>query len=235
MTDLAAYLERPLTPPDPEITAAIARGPIDSADGVALERVDRLLDPAPLAAETGWCTGYVAVRTPMPALTAEMIDWWFDWHPREALRYRIWHPPGHFDNRLDPPKTAAAKRFWGAVHHPLEDVGTGRVHARIEFLPPTELGLSTDGLDDPAVATVVCGIVGDDRLGVRHTTMFHVFLRAEEGLVLRSHFWLGARLRPQLLKRFLPSKLPPALATHCSEEYANLAALLPELYGRYGP
>jgi FAD/FMN-containing dehydrogenase len=32
----------------------------------------------------------------------------------------------------------------------------------------------------------------------------------------------------------LPRALPHALAIHCAEEYANLAALLPELWRRFG-
>jgi hypothetical protein len=69
--------------------------------------------------------------------------------------------------------------------------------------------------------------------------------------VLRSRFWLGAALRPYapaplagLLARalgrpavrrcLLPPGAPPALARHCAEEYANLAALLPELYREFG-
>jgi hypothetical protein len=71
-------------------------------------------------------------------------------------------------------------------------------------------------------------------------------------VVLRSRFWLGAALRPYLpaplaaplaialntgfvRRRALPGGLPRALARHCAEEYANLGALLPELYGHYGP
>ena len=74
--------------------------------------------------------------------------------------------------------------------------------------------------------------------------------RADEGVVLRSHFWLGAAIRPYLpapladpaaalLNRrrvrdlALPRGLAPALARHCAEEYANLAALLPELHRAY--
>ena len=58
--------------------------------------------------KTGWCTlpdevSYVAVRTPMPAVTGAMVDWWFDWHPRDPLRYRVWHPLAHVSNRLEPP------------------------------------------------------------------------------------------------------------------------------------
>jgi hypothetical protein len=47
---------------------------------------------------------------------------------------------------------------------------------------------------------------------------------------------LGARaLNNRVVRRLaLPAGLPEALARHCAEEYTNLGALLPELYGR-GP
>jgi hypothetical protein len=232
-----------------------ADGPADPAVAVRLAEVDRLLDPAPLPLESGWCrlpdgVAYVAVRTPMPGVSGEMVDWWFDWHPRDPLRYRIWHPRAHFGNSLEPPRERGAKPHWGAVHHPVEDVGTGTVHARIAFVRPSELGFSTDALADPAVATVVCGFVGDDRRHLRHSAMAHVFLAVDDGVVLRSHFWLGAAIRPCLpaplaapaaallnrrlvRDRALPPGLAPALARHCAEEYANLAALLPELHTRF--
>jgi hypothetical protein len=273
---MSEYLTRPLSPPAQETLDAIARGPIDPRDALALDAVDRLLDPEPLACETGWCVledgvAYVAVRSAMPRVSSEMVDWWFDWHPRESLRYRAWHPAAHLANSLQPPATPRAKAHWGAVHHPVEDVGIGIVHARIEFCSPTEMGMSSDALDDPDVASIVCGYAGDDRLHVRHTPMYHVFLREREerqgneeahnagtnadednsrGVVLRSRFWLGAALAPygplggpasRLLntpfvrRRALPKHLPQALATHCAEEYANLGALLPELYERFGP
>jgi len=247
---LEHYLQRPLAEPAPDVLEAIASGPVDPAQALALADVSRLLDPAPLGVETGWCTladgvGYVAVRTPMAHVSGEMVDWWFDWHPREAIRYRIWHPTAHRDNSLQAPVVAAPKAHWGAVHHPVEDVGVGVVHARIAFQRPTAMGLARDCLEDADVATIVCGHAGDDRRRMRHTPMFHVFLRDGDGVVLRSHFWLGAAIRPYgplgapgslaLNHRFvrrasLPARLPSALARHCAEEYANLAVLLPELY-----
>jgi len=254
--ELAAYLDRPLAPADPQVLAAIDAGPMDPADALARRDIDRLLDPAPVAVETGWCTlpdgvSYVAVRTAMPAVTGAMVDWWFDWHPRDPLRYRVWHPPAHHSNRVEPATRPGVKAHWGTVHHPVEDVGTGTVHARIAFCAPSALGFSTDALDDPAVATIACGLVGDERLHVRHSVMAHVWLRDGDGLVLRSRFWLGAVLRPDLpgalgsagarlinrpvvRRRALPRGLPQALARHCAEEYSNLAALLPELHARWG-
>jgi phloretin hydrolase len=252
---LSEYLTRPLSPPAEDTLDAIARGPINPRDALALAEVDRLRNPAPLECETGWCVlndgvAYVAVHTAMPHVSGEMVDWWFDWHPRESLRYRVWHPTAHLANSLESPPTARAKAHWGTVHHPVEDVGVGVVHARIEFCSPTEMGFASDALDDPAVASIVCGYAGDDRRHVRHTPMYHVFLREGQGVVLRSRFWLGAALAPYgplggpaarvintpfVRRRALPMGLPRALATHCAEEYANLAALLPKLYERFGP
>lgn len=254
---LGPYLTRPMSPPDPALLAMIERGPVDPSQTLSLGGIDRLLDPAPLPVETGWCfrpdrVGYVAVRTPMPAVGAEMIEWWFDWHAHDSDRYRAWHPLAHIGNSVEPAAVPGTKAHWGAVHHPVEDVGTGVVHARIAFEPPTAVGFSTDALDDPAVATIVCGYVGDDRRRLRHSVMAHVFLAEADGVVLRSHFWLGAAIRPylpaplaapvalalnnRLVRRLsLPAGLPRSLAAHCAEEYTNLAALLPELYGRFGP
>jgi len=252
--DLSPYLERPLTAPDEESLRAAQAGAGDPATALALADVDRLLDPAPLEVETGWWlladgTAQVAARTPMPGVSAEMVDWWFDWHPREAIRYRIWHPLAHFDNSLQAPARPGAKPHWGAVHHPVEDVGAGVVHARICFQDPSRLGMSPAALAGPHVGTVLAAEVGDDRRHVRHSLMYHVFLRAPDGLVLRSRFWLGAAIRPYgpaggllepllnrpgVRRRMLPRDAPPALARHCVEEYANLAALLPELYRRFG-
>jgi hypothetical protein len=164
----------------------------------------------------------------------------------------VWHPGAHRDTRIELPAAHGAKAHWGAVHHPVEDVGTGMVRARIAFERPTAMGFSTDALDDPRVATIVCGHAGDDRRRVRHSPMAHVFLNEGDGVVLRSRFWLGAAIRPyapapiaglgeRLLntrrarRATLPRNLPRALATHCAEEYANLGALLPDLYEDFDP
>ena len=249
--ELEAYLQRPLAAVDPEAAAALAGGPMDPSEALALGDIDRLLDRAPVAVETGWCmladgVGYVAVRTPMPGVSTEMVDWWFDWHPREPIRYRIWHPAAHKSNSVEPAPTPGAKAHWGTVHHPVEDIGIGMVHARIAFKRPTELGMSEDL---PAGATVVGGYAGDERRHMQHTIMVHVFLDGGEGVLLRSRFWIGAAIRPDgvlggpgerllnnhLVRRaMIPAGGAPALAGHCSEEYANLAALLPELCGRFG-
>jgi hypothetical protein len=253
--ELSRYLEVPMAPPEPSVLEAIERGPLPPDQVLALSEVDRLARPDELPGETGWHldsdgVGYVAVRTAMPGVSAEMIDWWFDWHPRAAIRYRIWHPRAHYDNRVEMPRARGAKAHWGTVHHPVEDVGAGVVKARIAFRSPREMSMASDYLDDPAVATIVCGHAGDDTRHVQHTPMFHVFLNDDNGgVVLRSRFWLGAAIAPYgplkeiggaflnrsaIRRRAMPRGVAPALARHCAEEYARLGALLPELYERFG-
>jgi hypothetical protein len=254
--DLLPYLSRPMTPPSEDVQVAIERGPITAADAVLRTQLDRLLDPAPLAAETGWCTlddgtGYVAVRTPMPNVTSEMVEWWYTWNPRDPIRYQIWFPGAHdWTHEEEKGGPARAKRHWGVVNYPVEDIGLGMSNLRIEFAPPSQLGFSTDAMDDPRVGTIIAGLVGDMTLHLQHTIMIHVFLNGADGLVLRSRFYIGAAIRlyaperiaelsafafnrPMFRRRFVPSRAPRALARHCAREYANLATLLPELYRRF--
>ncbi len=247
-------LGTPSPEPDPATLAAL-RAPIEEVAALDPSEIDRLLDPAPLDAENGWCwtrehVAYVAVRTPMPGHTAQMWDWWFDWHPREDARYRAWFPEAHFGTRFEPPPKAGAKPFWGATHYPDEDIGLGREVVRIEFRRPSEYGFSSDALDDPRVATIVGGYAGSPRRRVRAGVMTHVLLHADDGLVLRSRFWIGHGLRPDLpgiagdlagklldrppVRRLaLPERLPGALADHCAREYSRLSAILPALHERY--
>ena len=253
---LEDYLARPLTPPDPGPIAAIERGPMNPGDAQAAGDVDVLLDPAELPGECGWCVladgcGYVAMRTEMPGVSGAMVDWWFDWHPHDPVRYRVWHPLAHESNSVEPARVPGERPYWGTVHHPVEDLGLGTVHARIAFQRPEALGFSPGALARPGVAAIVGGLAGDDRRRMQHTKMVHVFLDADGGVVLRSRFWLGAALRPYapaplaglaarvlnrpaVRRRLIPAAVPRALARHCAEEYANLAAILPELHERYG-
>lgn len=259
MPTLEEYLELPLTPVPGEILARLEAGPIDPADALTVENIDRLLYPAPLAEEYGYCwmpdgVGYVAMRTALPPGPHEMAEWWFEWHPHEDIRYRIWHPKAHVSNRVDLPDHPLERSYWDVTHHPVEDVGFGVEHLRIEFKRPEEIGFAPGALERPGVAGIVGGFVGDDKKHAFHTRMVHVFLDDPEtgGYALRSRFWIGSMLRPfgpapiagaigSLINRkairraVVPREAPHGLALHCAEEFHHLAAILPDLYAEYGP
>jgi DAPG hydrolase PhiG domain len=77
--------------------------------------------------------------------------------------------------------------------------------------------------------------------------MYHFARRTDDGVELRSRFWIGAEFRlfmasalatpinrsltrPAVRRRVIPGQAPLAMARHCAAECANLASLLPQLY-----
>lgn len=246
----------PVAEPDPDAIEAIEASPFDPSLALSRNECDRLCDPDPLEVESGWTvlpdlSVQIAVSTPMPDLTPEMVEWWFDWHPRRGERYRVWHPLAHFDNGVGQSSGGGKKPSWGATNQVAEDIGDGRQEIRIDFQSPREFGFADDYLDDPVVGTIICARAGDSR--VSHTDMAHVFLREGEGLRLRSRFWIGENIRPrlpgplaiaagpfeslvsrrQVRKLAIPDRIGPGLARHCAEEYANLNQILPGLFDRF--
>ena len=197
--------------------------------------------------------GYVAVRTAMPGVSGEMVDWWFDWHPRDPLRYRVWHPLAH-TRQLARARRRARRRQSPLGRRP--PPGRGRRHR--QRARPDRLRAADASSASPATRSTTrasrrssCGYAGDDRRRVRHTPMVHVFLATATGSCSAAASGSAPRCAPtcpaplaasaaRLLNRpavrrarAAARRCRRALARHCAEEYANLAALLPELYGRF--
>ncbi|MDO8628976.1 MAG: hypothetical protein Q7R41_00650 [Phycisphaerales bacterium] len=256
MHELDEFLTRPNAAVADDVANSLGGGPIDPHTQLSVDEPARLLDPGYLDVENGFCTnrdgsGFVAVLTQMPGVTAEMIDWWFDWHPHDPMRYRIWFPAEHFDISFEPAVNPGAKPFQNTIHRPIEDVGLGKSRIRIEFVEPEAFGFPSGDFPGSVCSTIICGYAGDDKLKVRHTRMCHIVRDVAGGVELRSRFWIGTPMslysnspiaRPVnrilntkfVRSRAVPARAPKALAHHCAQEYVNLAAILPELWNRYG-
>ncbi len=264
----------PLTPADKQLpyadfydrpSATVAQSTLDRinsdhdpADALLFKSLNDMLKADDLPMEIGHCrmpngSFFVAVQTPMPKLTAKMINWWFDWHPKESLRYRIWFPETHFGISFEdnPNKQPGDLPHWHTTHHPIEDIGIGKEEISIHFLPPAEFGFDTSRFENAGVETVICGLVGSKSNRAKQVVqMCHVVQRTENGLTMRSRFWmgndiiflpfLGSKLLGKIANtrfarlRLMPDKTGYVMAMHCAQEYANLAQILPELYARFG-
>jgi phloretin hydrolase len=107
----------------------------------------------------------------MPGITSEMVEWWYMWNPRDPIRYQIWFPGAHdWTRQEEKGGPARAKRHWGVVNYPVEDIGLGMSNLRIEFASPSQIGFSTDAIDDPRIGTIIAGLVGDVTAHLQHTT-----------------------------------------------------------------
>ncbi len=89
----------------------------------------------------------VSMYCPMSGLTAEMVAWWFWWHPQAKERYQVWFPgahfgigyprrcAGYFEQETQPP-------FQDNTQLPTEKIGGMRMPLRIDFVAPEEFGFS---------------------------------------------------------------------------------------------
>ena len=86
---------------------------------------------------------YVAMRSPMPGVTQEMIDWWFWWQAQDSLRYKMWFPNAHKHIRYDKKDETYFRRpfreFKPNTQYPDEVIGSMRGKLVIEFVYPTIL------------------------------------------------------------------------------------------------
>lgn len=180
-------------------------------------------------------TYLVSMVCPMPDITAEMIDWWFWWHPQDSLRYQVWFPGEHFsvsyakkdrDFFLQP----TLPPFQANTQYPVERIGGFRMPLRIDFVSPEAFGFSKQAIEENHIAKIVCGHVSAFGGLIRHTEMAHIWKQTENGLFMFSRFWLGKTMNPLLRRLIITDGMAKGMAQHCCIEYRNLAQILAPLY-----
>jgi hypothetical protein len=240
--------------PIPErVREALARGVRESPEALPLAQASRLLEPGYLPVEDGVERRpegmlVVSVRTEMPGVTGEMMDWWFGWHLTHSERYRLWHPKAHLRATVKEDRShlpGDRERYVGNVSYVDEYIGAELMKLSIEFANPAVYGLTPDGLARANVGTAICARTAfrGTPLAVGH--LVHLIRHVEGGCEMRSRFWLGdvqvrlplvggplSRLAnlPALRRRVMPDRLGLDLLVHCAEEMNHLARFLPALY-----
>ena len=230
----AKYFYMPMAKPDTRLVAEVENGPIDPDKALKIQDLNDLLKPGYLASEVGYTilpdgTGYVSSIVKMPGVTPEMLNWWFAWHPVEALRYKIWDHYVHYNIRV----SAADKqqlldenkpwneRLWHTTHHVTEDIGVGPSEISINFVSPAEFGFDMQKYNASGVGTAICAVGAAKMLHIARTTQ-------DGGVELRTRFWFPAEAK-------VPMEMLKGLNLHALEEYSNLASFLPEIYREFGP
>jgi hypothetical protein len=153
--------------------------------------------------------------------------------------------------RLDPeerakvldPATTLPQKFQGLTHHVVEDIGGGAFNAvDISFLTPEDFGFDMDRYKPPfvealAAANVMARGVDDPKDGPGLPVAFvHLVRKTDEGIEVRNRFWVGYRIvdkKPVLMLppgMRIPEEAVQGLFLHDVQEFANLAAILPQLY-----
>jgi hypothetical protein len=204
---------------------------------------ERLLDPTPMALETGYerlPSGvlHVAIRTDMRGCTGEMFEWWFAARAKDR-EYRWWHPLDHISSDWI---EGAPGVIAGAIHQ-VEERFTGSPPEKlsIQFRDPCEY-FTADAIAaaraSRRVSALLCirGGAGHDPRrtpdgAVIGTRLIHVGRDTEWGMALRSHFFLGEDLAAigmpaTELEKIFPDIHAPKLLQHCYDEFSFLAGVL---------
>ena len=184
-------------------------------------------------------TGFVCNTTYMPGVTVEMLDWWFPWHSVGSdLRYKMWDPEDHYFAKADnaayvlDPAVPNREKTWGMSHYIIEDIGAGPDPLKLNFLRPKDFGYDESLVGTPECASLVCA-VGEGNCAA---AMTHKFFPYQDGVMFCSRFWIGmARVDGEFVKVVpdgvqVPEFVPKGLFAHNIKEFANLAAILPEVY-----
>lgn len=250
------YYYRQPSPPDSETLDLLQpEKPIDATTALAIENINDLLQPGYLETETGYCVlpngaGYVAVNNKMPGVTVEMVNWWFAWHSLEDLRYKIWWPEGHYGISISDEARKKVldstiplkQKSEGITHYVIEDAGGGAENISIHFLVPEDAGFDTKGFNSSNVGAIFVANGLSSRVGTPSdapkipSVMCHFVRDIPGGIEFRSRFWMGYQMVDQKPKLLLPPGIrvpdvvPFGLAMHCALEYANLRAILPQVY-----
>ena len=238
-----------------EDLAQVNAGPIDPSLALPITEAARLLDDGYLPNEVGFCmmpdgSGYAATKVFMPGVTTEMIDWWFNWHPLEGLRYAIWCPIAHVTASAKTPEahkdvsgTPLHTRNIGKIHYPVEGFDiAGAQEIEIAFYSPEIFGITKEQVENSSMSTFEIGTVTNVKPRAAVNILFHAIREVPGGVEYRSRYWLKYTLKnnkPVKSSFPLPDRdqlyyMARCNCIHSLTEYNNLASILPQLYDEMG-
>jgi hypothetical protein len=238
-----------------EIPAAdlekINEGPVNPAMVTSIQDRNDLMKSGYLDVETGYTvmpdgSGFSATLVKMPGVTPEMLDWWFNWHPLEGLRYALWCPVAHTDisvknpaQHLDSSGVALRERNYGSTHYPVEGFDVDGAQALgIEFLSPKDFGLDIEMFKEPGISRAYCANVTLITMNLPINSFFHAVREVEGGIEYRSRYWAGQTMRsegPVRVELPIPMMdMARNVCLHSLIEYNNLASFLPQLHTEMG-
>ncbi|KDN69381.1 putative PhlG protein [Colletotrichum sublineola] len=218
----------------------------------------RMLEPGYHRYENGWRalpdgTGYVASRTRFPGATGDMVRWWFWWHSVEPERYALWFPYDHlsvhssYADRLHRTDLSHTQKWLGSTHRVTEFIGTTKMTIQIHFVDPAHYGLPWPELQAAGYEAAVCAEIWDGSVtNLKIGDFLHLWRNTEDGLELRSRYWLGGGVHYKLFgmkvgidylagalgikRRMAGENIAYEHFIHDQTEFTNLASFLPDLY-----
>lgn len=246
----AKYYERNMTDVPQKDLDIVNLGTTPHENALSIFRAKDILTDGYLKMETGFSllydgTAVASSNVFMANVTPKMIDWWFNWHPLDGLRYMIWCPVAHADISAKEPdlhkdssSVPLGTRNVGRTHYPVEGFQLNSATTLdITFHSPKILGITKDMLRTSSINTQQIAVVHGVKPRIPVCVFFHAVREVAGGIEYRSHYWVNMTYKNGKIQKskipFPKSFLLEIARNNCIHsliEYNHLASILPELY-----
>ena len=136
-----------------ELVGALANPHITLTDFAAQEELvgDRALQAEVGYRKDGGGVWQVSYCCPMPAVTPDMLRWWYWWYPKDDQRYKAWYPESHEsvgyrESDRDYFERSVRPSFRDNELHVVHRVGKDRMPLAVKYVKPEEFAFDTKAL-----------------------------------------------------------------------------------------
>lgn len=244
------YYQNDLVSILPEKLDKIFSCPINFMEALPFNQRNRLFEPGYFNEEFGYCvlpdgTGYISDINKMSGVTAEMIDWWFAWRGLEPLRYVISNPETNIQsvsmqkNKIKDMDLSYKEKYWDTTQILIKKGEMGPETEFLNFKCPEDLGFEMEKIGSELCSTLVCARgFGKEEPPFSMPDYFlcHLVRDIDGGVEVKTRCWIGWTVRYGKDFKELPDgfRMPPMgpmnMLMQNMKEWANLTAILPQLY-----
>ena len=192
-------------------------------------------------------TIFLSIVTPVPNMTAEMMEWYMIWHQLDPLRYALWNPEDHYGEEISEEARkrilnhdlSYRERLWGIDCLVIESMnGEKPMKGLLKFVNPETVGFKNDiyGVDSCLSMFVVNNSLklGPIEIPIMMTEMLRKGKNGQNEWVVTA--WMGHGVKDgkdicrKLPLRNIMAKMPSILVVHSHKEVAHLNKIIKPLF-----
>lgn len=237
------------------VTGTAAPVPKMDADKAILPTdMNIILCPDKVPAESGYCmledgASYATIKSVLPGVTKEMIQWMVAWHGLEPVNYMAINSETHHSSGvsdLDREKIgrsilSVVQKSQGIIVYTVDQIAGELQDTITYYLSPADQGLSLEQYAKSGAITVGGTVLRQlheeqDPQKKALNIVISVVRDTADGVEVQTHLWGGYKVLRREAKRFDVNGIQPTeestavLANHIANEWAQVGKVLPGLY-----
>lgn len=238
----------------PVVKADKRVAPLDPAKAIYPEDINIILDETKVPDVSGYClldngASYISVKTSLPGVTKEMLQWMVAWQGLEPANYMVLNPKIHHSaaiSDIDREKInlkflSLEQKCQGIYVYQINKINDELEGTIVSYLSPADQGFDPDMYVNSGALTIGGAVLRQaheekDPQKKSINIMISVVREAEDGVDVHTHLWGGYKILRRESKRFDVNGIQPTeeytemLANYIADEWAQVGNILPKLY-----